>query len=171
MPKLFSFFPEFRDPKVLDVCHAEVQFRTDLKPNHLTRQLLRVPQIVGIQESDKLTLCYTQSSVARRRRSGTGLPRVANPVIVIGDHGGGVIGRAIVHDNDLQRPVRLGQNAIERLVQVPLAIEDGDNTTDQWSVHNSMTLVSSPSPTADDSSTPNQNGQLITNSPGLLRQA
>src|SRR6185369_8697517 len=62
----------------------------------------------------------------------------------------GSVGRAIVDDDDLERPVALGKNALDRLRDVALPVVHGHQHADEGSHRLGVEIPSSPDGSADD---------------------
>ena len=82
---------------------------------HLGREFTRQQQVVGIQKLNEASSGSVQPPLTGCTRTGIGLVDHQDRVRVgagqVLRHGGGVVGGAVVHDHDLDRPIGLGQNA------------------------------------------------------------
>ena len=93
--------------------------------------------ISGSDLGESATTRRLESPVPGRRRAGGGLPDVADPLAVGARDVSRAVRRAIVDDDDLQRLVSLGENAVESLSEVALAVEDRHDAADERRVHGS----------------------------------
>ena len=106
--------------RVGDVLHAsedDVAFRVVLQPTDLEVQLAVGPRVVGVAERQQLTMRGRDAVVARRRGPRVVLAKGAYPVAEARDDTRGVVGGAVVDDDDLERLVVLALDALHRLAK------------------------------------------------------
>jgi len=73
-----------------------------------------VPEIIRIEEADKLAVSRTNAKIARVRRSRVRLRQVAYSLAVGSRDTLRPIGRTVIDNDDLDGPVRLSEDTIER---------------------------------------------------------
>jgi hypothetical protein len=71
----------------------------------LLLDLFRMPKVVSVQGSNKLSLCMCNSAVASRHEAAVGLSEKLDPVVQVRhtlDQGGRLVGRTVVNDQHFQ---------------------------------------------------------------------
>ena len=101
VPELRLFVAQFRNPEVLNVRSANVEFGAGLKAGELPGQFFSMPNVVGIKEGNELSLCCAQAQIACAGGPGIGLPYVPDQLAIVRQHLGCRIGRAIIGNDDL----------------------------------------------------------------------
>jgi len=97
----------------------------------LQHELLRLPQVVGVQKRQKLAMRSFDARIPCCTRSCVCLVVVVDRSAKFLNNGRGVIGRTVVNDNDVDRAIGLGQHAFDRLPHISLAVEDRDDDADE----------------------------------------
>ena len=112
------------------VAEDELQPRLRLESGELQRGLRRLPEVVGVEEGDELAAGGAQGRVAGGADAG---PRLVHDL----DRGreaagdlGAAVARAVVDDDDLIAGPALGEDALDRLGQVGLAVAHRDRGGD-----------------------------------------
>ena len=111
----------------------EITSGKPIQEGHLPLQFVRQQDVVGIQEADRLTGRSGETRIASRAETAVRFghdrdPAVAGPELV-GDRLRG-ISRAIVHDDQLEVPPSLVQDALDRVREEPLRVVGGDDHRD-----------------------------------------
>ena len=82
----------------------------------LGTELPRLPDVIGVEERDELATRRIQARVASCGQSSVGFVEIADATILIRGHGlASVIRRAVVDQDYLKIPVRLREDAVDRL--------------------------------------------------------
>src|SRR5215470_6517335 len=89
----------------------ESRTRTGLERLHLPAQLLRLPEIVSVQERQQLPLRVPYADVARGGDPPVPLPDVLQIATIAAQLGDGAVRRPIVDNNQLEITIRLRQHA------------------------------------------------------------
>ena len=79
----------------------------------LMSQLVRQPQVVAVEKGDEFATAGGYAVIARGGLALVALVQITYRRRVAGDHGSGVIGRAVVDDYDIQRAIGLCQNTVQ----------------------------------------------------------
>ena len=116
---------QLRRDEVLDVGDAEAQSGPRLEPLHLPRQLLRMPEVVGVQERQEGTGRGFDARVAGGRLTPIRLPYDQHGLRASLGDTRRVVSGPVVDDDHLEVLVALGEDALEGLGEVPLAVVDG----------------------------------------------
>src|SRR5512143_2375802 len=98
----------------------------------LDLEFLRQPQVVCIEERDDLAVCRLQGGIACSRRTRVLLPDRAYPRAELGENRRCFVRGTVVDYDDLERPIRLIERALERLAQITRAVVDGHDDRDEW---------------------------------------
>lgn len=98
----------------------------------LVLELLGQEAVVGVEKREVVTACLRDRGVARGSGAAALLPRDQDPVAVRFRDGARVVFRAVVDDDDLERPMRLGEGALDRLGEVGPGVVRGDQDADQF---------------------------------------
>ena len=96
----------------------------------LQRELLGDPEVVLIEKADQLTARLGDTPVASRPGALVLLGKAADALVRARDLRARVA-RAVVDDDHVERPVVLGEDAVEGLRQKPLAVVGRDDDADQ----------------------------------------
>ena len=96
----------------------------------LQRQLVGLPQVVGIEERDELAIGRVDTAVSRRRRSLSLLFDETHSCKRGGDRCGR-IARAVIHYDDLEVAVTLRQHTSKRLGEKTLGVVGRNNHADE----------------------------------------
>ena len=114
--------PQQVEVHLLGQCRAVLAratvYQTDARirrQRHLCAHLVRQPTVVRVQEGHPSRRCGAHTGVARRGRSGIGLPHQHDLAAIAGDDARQVlaIGRAVVHHHHLTWRQRLGHHAVQ----------------------------------------------------------
>src|SRR6516162_8923705 len=101
---------------------------------HLGGEFVLGPQVIGVLKRDDVSLRDTDPPIARRGRSATVLEYVSHwHVTRVGNsarHPRCAVGRAIIHDNDLQRPVVLDNYTPQSVADEWLTVMDRHDNAD-----------------------------------------
>src|SRR5215472_7554323 len=89
---------------------------------HALRQLLRTPQIVGIEKGDQLSTRGVNPSIASRRSTAIALIDHADLRIVSGEYCFGGVRRTVVHDHYFKIAKVLREHAVEARLDSPLSV-------------------------------------------------
>gem|GEM_PF-2628576 len=113
----------------LEVAEHDVDLRVTGQDRELAGELVRLPEVVGVQEGDHRPGGDRHARVARRRHAAV---RAAQPAhAAVGEPGaearGGVVGRAVVDHDDLEVAVGLRERARDRLPDDAGAVEGRDH--------------------------------------------
>ena len=111
--------------------------RVGLPSRPLPFELVRHPDIVGIQEGQPLGTARPHTEIACRCGSPVGLAQVLHVVAsLLADFAGTLAGRSIIDDEDLLWQACLTQHAVEGLTQMGLRTPGWDDDSDgQWPRH------------------------------------
>ena len=112
-----------RRPEVLSVRQTEVELGTHLEATDLARQLVRMPDVVRIEECDELSPREAEARVARGRGARVRLMDVGDIAAVRLRDPCRPVDRPVVDDDHLEGPKRLAADAVERLAEEALAVE------------------------------------------------
>ncbi len=97
----------------------------------LAGDLVRVPEVVAVEEGQHFAVCLAGPVVAGSRLAGVGLAQDAYPVAIAFQHlWRGVCG-AVVDDDDFQVWVGLRQYAVEGVSQESCGVISGNDDADQ----------------------------------------
>ena len=127
------------DDPLLPPEHA-ARLRVLVEVAGLRTELRRRQDVVVVEERDQVAAREREPRVPRRRQAPVLLPHVAHrerlrdlarPVL-----------RAVVHEDDLERVEVLGEDALERLAQEPLAVEGGHDHSHARVGHRSAEIAS-----------------------------
>ncbi len=125
----------FRRPEVVRQCRRRCRCcGLRHEDRHLPFQSLRQEQIVSIEKGDQITASVAQPVVARRGDAGLLLLAIDHVRGKAAGDGGGLIRRAIIHNDDLVGRARLHEHAFDRVRQVSLAVVDGDDDANAQAV-------------------------------------
>ena len=113
----------------IHVTEHEPEVRPGGERGGLPGELLRVPDVVLVQERQQLARRRLDPGVARRGHAPVLLPQERDRVARRDLRA--AVGRAVVDHDDLDGVVRLLQRRLERRGQEPLAVEDGDDDADE----------------------------------------
>src|SRR5262249_52847133 len=101
------------------------------KRGALPLELVRRPEVVGIEKGERLSPRFPQSPIDRRTWSSILLPEQAQPWAVARKRLGAPVRRAVVDDQDLIRRTALGEDAVDGRDNVSRGVEqrhdDGDS--------------------------------------------
>ena len=110
-------------------------FRRDLGQR---RQMIGLPQIVGVEERDPLAVRLRDSAVARRAGAGVGLPHQSHAFAEqIFDARHAAVGRTVVNDDDLVGAVGLGERGFERGADEACLVVERDHHAHRERAHRS----------------------------------
>src|SRR5579862_1363213 len=109
----------------------QVELRVALEAGELKFQLVRTPEIVMIQETQKLAHSRAYARVPRRRMALLLLFNHPDFGSVPSHRLRGGIGGAVIDHQNFDRPVLLRENAVERGADVPDAVVRRDYDGDQ----------------------------------------
>ncbi len=109
-------------PEILDSRDTKVVIGTHLQAGNLAFEFVLVPQVIGIEKSDIGTLRQSNSGIASCARTGIGLSDCPQLISVTRDHVRRAIGRAIVDDDQLNRPIGLAEDTVNRVRQIFFAV-------------------------------------------------
>jgi hypothetical protein len=118
--------------EMLHVVHAHVKLAARAEARDLPIQLVSMPDVVGVQESDELTPCEVDATIPSGWRPGRLLPDHPYALAVGGGDLGASVARAVVDDDYLERTVSLGEDAVDRLAQVAFGVADGNDAGNEW---------------------------------------
>src|SRR5205085_1905527 len=125
---------ELRAEKMLDVSTDPVQTGRTVEGCHLAAELTGQPEIVGVEERQVVASRTLSATVTG---GGAATPLLADIDDFRSDlphQPGAVIGRAVVDDDDFEQLVALIKDAAERLGNVALGVEQGNDRADQRSL-------------------------------------
>ena len=122
---------EARLPEVPGGADAEICQRELSEDAELGRELRRPVEIVAVEEREVVAPRLPDPVVSRRRGSGVRLAEQAYRVAVRLGEDGGSIGRPVVDDEHLDRPVILGEDRLDRAGEELFAVPDRDDARDE----------------------------------------
>jgi lipopolysaccharide/colanic/teichoic acid biosynthesis glycosyltransferase len=113
--------------RALDVAKDHAVVRMLRQPVGLSLRLVGKPRVVAVEESEEITTRQAHAVVASRGNSGVGLPHVPQPFaeepcISLAQHVGGIVGGAVVDNDDFVGRTRLREHGIERARQDRAAV-------------------------------------------------
>jgi hypothetical protein len=108
----------------------EHDVRVGVEHRNFARELLGKPRIVRVEERDVLAARFADRSVPRAGAPAVVLVEVAQPVSVRGQSFLGVVGRAVVDDEQLDVRIRLREDALHRFADVGRAVVRRDRGRD-----------------------------------------
>ena len=117
-----------RHPEVLHMGGGDAQFRPGHEALQLSRKLPRRPPVVSVEEPDELTPGDAEPEIARGSGPGIVLSHVPYPRAVGGHDRRRPVGRPVIGDQNLDRPVGLPENAVQRFGQKALSVVHGNDT-------------------------------------------
>ena len=103
----------------------------ELKAIEAGRESARQKTVIGVQKRHLVSSDCGQSSIARRRQSLIRLPDQPNVGKPIDDRIR-VIGRSVINDKDLERPLRLREHTADCLSQKVRMVVCRDNNSNTW---------------------------------------
>jgi len=110
-----------------DVTVGPPDRRRALEHLELSGELRRCHDVVGVEERDVGAARRREPGVAGRRQAAVRLPEDANASGVARQDRRRVVGRAVVHHDDVDGAERLGQRAVDRGVEEARVVERGDD--------------------------------------------
>ncbi len=108
------------------VAEDQLQLGPRCEGGELALDLVRLPEVVGIEKGDELAAGDSERRVARRPDAGARLGNHLDFRAVAGGNRGAAVARAVVDDNHLVAGASLGQHALDRLGEVGLTVADWD---------------------------------------------
>jgi len=121
-------------PEHLHVGHAKVEPGVVAETLHLKLELVRMPEIIGIEERQERAARGAGAEVAGRRRPQAPLSHDTDAITVRARDVDAVVVGAVVGDDDLDRRVALVQHAGQRVPQEAAGVEHGDDAADEQDV-------------------------------------
>ena len=119
-----------RRPEIQDFAGTELQVRTLLEPGRLPAEFLVIPNIVGVLECDQRAFCLGHAAIASS--GGATVLLADNPdARELAGYGDRVIHGPVIDQDDLDRPIGLRDDALQRLRQIPSGIIGGYDNADQ----------------------------------------
>ena len=116
-------------PHVDDVAEHESDLRP-LHQRHLRGQAIGKPDVIGVDERDQLSVCVTQPAIARHVRARMRLLDDRDLRSETVEHIARAVGRAVIDDDQLERRLRLREDAANRARDRLLAVVDGEDDGD-----------------------------------------
>jgi len=98
-------------------------------------QFFGTPTVIRVEKCDILSAGTFQSDVARFGGPLVHLRGDLDPVLVFLEYAARVVGRTIVDNDDLERPVGLIQNAFDGVFDIVAAVVRGDNDTNNFVIY------------------------------------
>ena len=125
----------------MDMTENQIERRVSLEAGNLPFELVWTPQVIVIEKAQKFAGGSAYADISRRGMTSLLLFDHPNFGSVSAHELRGAITGTVIHDQDLDRPVLLNENALERGNDVPAAVVSRDYDADQ-SVHSLAPSVS-----------------------------
>ena len=106
----------------------KVQARVQRQGGELPLQPILYPKIIRVQKRNKIAGGHADAMIAGGRRSGIILPEVAHPITVLRNGVAGIVGRAVVNDDNLIRRPGLPERTLDGLDDHLCAVVGWDNS-------------------------------------------
>ena len=113
----------------LHVAVDEAHVGVGVQQLRMAAQPVQRPDVVGVQQGDVLAAHRAQAGVDRLDEAAVLLADHLDAIGISGEHVGGVVRGAVVHDDDLNGTARrlLGERGVQCLGQVPGEVVGGDD--------------------------------------------
>ena len=122
--------PRIVVPEIDPLDETAVDLRVPEKGRDAGFDPVRVPVVVGVEAGNKRALGAPESGIAGGAGTAVFLPDECQPLAIAGGDVSAIVGRTVIDDDDLDRPIALGIDAVQGFAEEAGAIEYRHDATD-----------------------------------------